>query len=52
MTLSQIYEGESSSARENSLIGKFELSDIPIQPSGVTRIEVVCVSAPVVGACC
>lgn len=38
--LIQVYEGESSRTRDNNLLGKFELSDIPPAPRGVPQITV------------
>ncbi|GJN08287.1 hypothetical protein PR202_ga26193 [Eleusine coracana subsp. coracana] len=36
----QVYEGESSRAEDNNLLGKFELSGIPSAPKGVPQINV------------
>jgi len=38
--LIQVYEGERSMTRDNNLLGKFELSDIPPMPRGKPQIEV------------
>ncbi|KAG8813744.1 70-kilodalton heat shock protein [Serendipita sp. 399] len=38
--LIQVYEGERFRTKDNNLLGKFELSDIPPAPRGVPRIEV------------
>jgi len=38
--LIQIYEGERARTKDNNLLGKFELSDIPPAPRGVPQIEV------------
>ncbi|KAI1790564.1 heat shock protein 70 [Ganoderma leucocontextum] len=38
--LIQVYEGERSLTKDNNLLGKFELSDIPPAPRGVPQIEV------------
>ena len=35
-----VYEGERSMTKDNHLLGKFELSDIPSAPRGVPQIEV------------
>ncbi|TVU47558.1 hypothetical protein EJB05_07164, partial [Eragrostis curvula] len=35
-----VYEGESRSAEDNNLLGKFELSGIPRAPKGVLQISV------------
>lgn len=36
--LIQVYEGERTRTRDNSLLGKFELSGIPPAPRGVPQI--------------
>lgn len=36
----QIYEGERSLTKDNNLLGKFDLTDIPPAPRGVPQIEV------------
>jgi len=36
----QVYEGERGMTRDNNLLGKFELTDIPPAPRGVPQIEV------------
>lgn len=36
----QVYEGERARARDNNLLGKFELSGIPPAPRGVPQITV------------
>merc|ERR1712168_799523 len=36
----QVYEGERAMTKDNSLLGKFELSGIPPAPRGVPQIEV------------
>ncbi|KAK9470425.1 heat shock protein 70 family [Dipodascopsis tothii] len=38
--LIQIYEGERTLCKDNNLLGKFELSNIPPAPRGVPQIEV------------
>merc|ERR1712178_143808 len=38
--LIQVYEGERAMTKDNSLLGKFELSGIPPAPRGVPQIEV------------
>ncbi|PKI84502.1 ATPase with role in protein import into the ER [Malassezia vespertilionis] len=38
--LIQVFEGERSMTRDNNLLGKFELSNIPPAPRGVPQIEV------------
>ncbi|PIA65701.1 hypothetical protein AQUCO_00100893v1 [Aquilegia coerulea] len=38
--LIQVYEGERTRTRDNNLLGKFELSDIPPAPRGVPQISV------------
>lgn len=38
--LIQVYEGERTLAKDNNLLGKFELSGIPPAPRGVPQIEV------------
>jgi heat shock protein 5 len=36
----QVFEGERSLTKDNNLLGKFELSSIPLAPRGVPQIEV------------
>ena len=36
----QVYEGERAMAKDNNLLGKFELTGIPPSPRGVPQIEV------------
>ncbi|WFD43334.1 ATPase with role in protein import into the ER [Malassezia psittaci] len=36
----QVYEGERSMTRDNNMLGKFELTNIPPAPRGVPQIEV------------
>ncbi|CEP02017.1 unnamed protein product (mitochondrion) [Plasmodiophora brassicae] len=36
----QVYEGERAHTRDNNLLGKFQLSGIPLKPRGVPQIEV------------
>ncbi|CAG8625057.1 4196_t:CDS:2 [Gigaspora margarita] len=38
--LIQVYEGERAHTKDNNLLGKFELTDIPPAPRGVPKIEV------------
>ena len=38
--LIQVYEGERAMTKDNSLLGKFELSGIPAMPRGMPQIEV------------
>merc|ERR1712240_210129 len=38
--LIQVFEGERAMTKDNNLLGKFELSDIPPAPRGVPQIEV------------
>ena len=38
--LIQVYEGERAMTRDNNLLGKFELTNIPPAPRGVPQIEV------------
>ena len=38
--LIQVFEGERATAKDNNLLGKFELPDIPPAPRGVPQIEV------------
>ncbi|KAF2268991.1 heat shock protein 70b [Lojkania enalia] len=40
VVLIQVYEGERSMTKDNNLLGKFELQDIPPAPRGVPQIEV------------
>jgi len=40
IVLIQVYEGERSMTKDNNLLGKFELKDIPPAPRGVPQIEV------------
>ena len=37
----QVYEGERSLTKDNRLLGKFDLQDIPAAPRGVPQIEVI-----------
>nr|CAB3501244.1 unnamed protein product [Digitaria exilis] len=39
--LFQVYEGESSSTKNNNLLGKFDLTGIPPAPKGVPKLDVV-----------
>ena len=36
----QVYEGERAMTKDNNLLGRFELSGIPLAPRGVPKIEV------------
>jgi molecular chaperone DnaK (HSP70) len=38
--LIQVFEGERSMTKDNNLLGKFELTNIPPAPRGVPQIEV------------
>jgi len=38
--LIQVFEGERSMTKDNTLLGKFQLDDIPAMPRGVPQIEV------------
>ncbi|KIK23448.1 hypothetical protein PISMIDRAFT_10931, partial [Pisolithus microcarpus 441] len=38
--LIQVYEGERARTKDNNLLGKFELTGIPLTPHGALRIEV------------
>ncbi|KZV77960.1 heat shock protein 70, partial [Exidia glandulosa HHB12029] len=38
--LIQVYEGERALTKDNTLLGKFELTGIPPVPRGVPQIEV------------
>ena len=40
VVLIQIYEGERARTKNNNVLGRFELSDIPLAPRGVPQIEV------------
>jgi heat shock protein 5 len=40
VVLIQVYQGERSMTKDNVLLGKFELTDIPPAPRGVPQIEV------------
>jgi len=40
VVLIQVFEGERSMTKDNNLLGKFELKDIPPAPRGVPQIEV------------
>ncbi len=40
IVLIQVYEGERSMTKDNNLLGKFELTNIPPAPRGVPQIEV------------
>ncbi|KAI1826731.1 heat shock protein 70 family [Xylaria intraflava] len=40
VVLIQVYEGERSMTKDNNLLGKFELTNIPPAPRGVPQIEV------------
>ncbi|PSN75605.1 78 kDa glucose-regulated protein-like protein [Corynespora cassiicola Philippines] len=40
VVLIQVYEGERSMTKDNNLLGKFELTNIPAAPRGVPQIEV------------
>ncbi|ESX02674.1 hypothetical protein KL918_002557 [Ogataea parapolymorpha] len=40
VVLIQVYEGERAMAKDNNLLGKFELTGIPPAPRGVPQIEV------------
>jgi heat shock protein 5 len=40
VVLIQVYEGERSLTKDNNLLGKFELQDIPPAGRGVPQIEV------------
>lgn len=40
MVLIQVFEGERAMTKDNNLLGKFELTDIPPAPRGVPQIEV------------
>jgi L1 cell adhesion molecule like protein len=37
----KVYEGERTMTKHNNLLGKFELTDLPLMPKGKPRIEVV-----------
>jgi L1 cell adhesion molecule like protein len=39
--LIQVFEGERAMTKDNTLLGKFQLEDIPAMPRGVPQIEVV-----------
>ena len=36
----KVFEGERTMTKHNNLLGKFELSDLPLMPKGIPRIEV------------
>ena len=36
----RVFEGERALTKDNSLLGKFDLSGIPLAPRGVPQIEV------------
>ena len=38
--LIQVYEGDCARTKDNNLLGKFELSDIPPAPRGIPQVEV------------
>jgi heat shock protein 5 len=38
--LIQVFEGERTMTKDNNLLGKFELTNIPPAPRGVPQIEV------------
>jgi heat shock protein 5 len=38
IVLIQVYEGERSLAKDNNLLGKFELTDIPPAPRGTPQV--------------
>lgn len=38
--LIQVYEGERTMTKDNHLLGKFELTDLPLAPRGIPQIEV------------
>jgi len=40
VVLIQVYEGERTMTKDNNLLGKFELTNIPAAPRGVPQIEV------------
>ena len=37
----KVYEGERTMTKHNNLLGKFELTDLPMLPKGVPRVEVI-----------
>ncbi|PVU87274.1 hypothetical protein BB561_006403 [Smittium simulii] len=41
VVLIQVFEGERSLTKDNNLLGKFELTNIPPSPRGVPQIEVI-----------
>ncbi|KAF2733479.1 glucose-regulated protein [Polyplosphaeria fusca] len=41
VVLIQVFEGERSMTKDNNLLGRFELRDIPAAPRGVPQIEVI-----------
>ena len=36
----KVFEGERTATKHNNLLGKFELTDLPLAPKGVPRVEV------------
>jgi len=38
--LIQVFEGERSMTKDNTLLGKFQLDDIPLMPRGIPQIEI------------
>lgn len=37
----QVFEGERAMTKDNTLLGKFQLEDIPLMPRGIPQIEIV-----------